>query len=119
MANIIGNNEEFNPSVMDFEDEVDCACLSDEDFQKALIDMNNAEVVNEEDDIIDDVEIVDTNIDYDGSIPSADIVDMDADDLIAAERDIAHDPFEDDEIIDAAIGDDEPDFEDDNDDDEI
>ena len=110
----ITDNEELNSSVMDFEDEVDCACLRDEDFQEALADVNTAVSTNEEEiEDDDDDEIVDTTLDYDGSIPSADVVDMDADDLLAAERDIAHDPFEDDEVIDAAIGDDEPDFEDD------
>lgn len=115
MAKII-DNEELNSSVMDFEDEVDCACLRDEDFQEALADVNTAVSTNEEEIEDDDDEIVDTALDYDGNIPSADVVDMDADDLLAAERDIAHDPFEDDEVIDVAIGDDEPDFEDDSDD---
>ena len=31
---------------------------------------------------------------------------MDADDVLAAERDIMHDPFEDDELFDAAVGND-------------
>ena len=80
-----------------FEDTVDTALAVDDNIDDIELDDNS--LSNEEDD-----EIVDTNINYvddeiDNSIEGAD-----ADDIIAAERDIAFDPFEDDEIIDIAIG---------------
>jgi len=80
-----------------FEDAIDTALAVDDNIDDIKLDDNS--LSNEEDD-----EIVDTNIDYiddeiDNSVEGAD-----ADDIIAAERDIAFDPFEDDEIIDIAIG---------------
>lgn len=80
-----------------FEDAIDTALAVDDNIDDIKLDDNS--LSNEEDD-----EIVDTNINYvddeiDNSIEGAD-----ADDIIAAERDIAFDPFEDDEIIDIAIG---------------
>ena len=80
-----------------FEDAIDTALAVDDNIDDINLDDNS--LSNEE-----DGEIVDTNINYvddeiDNSIEGAD-----ADDIIAAERDIAFDPFEDDEIIDIAIG---------------
>lgn len=80
-----------------FEDAIDTALAVDDNIDNIELDDNSSS--NEEDD-----EIVDTNMNYiddeiDNSIEGAD-----ADDIIAAERDIAFDPFEDDEIIDIAIG---------------
>ena len=96
---------EFDNTIDFFEDEVDCAIMSDPKFEEALADMATAPATAAEEVHDEDEDLVDTSMDYDGSIPKADIVDMDADDVLAAERDIAHDPFEDDELIDAAIGD--------------
>lgn len=114
MADIV-KNEELDSSVMGFEDEIDCACLSDEDFQEALADVNTAQSTVEEE--LDDDDEIDVNLDYTGNKPDADIVDQDADDLLATERDIAYNFFEDEDIIDAAVGDDEPDFDEDDDED--
>ena len=95
------NNEEFS-SIMDFDDEMDCACVSDEDFQKALEELENDKSTAEEEVDEGEDDVIDTQIEYYDSIPGADIVDMDADDMIAAARDIEFNPFEDDEIMDAA-----------------
>ena len=91
---------EFDNTIDFFEDEVDCAIMSDPKFEEALADMATAPATAAEEVRDEDEDLVDTSMDYDGSIPKADIVDMDADDVLAAERDIAHDPFEDDELID-------------------
>ena len=58
-----------------------------------------------DDDLVDDDEDipVDTNQDYSGDMIDLDIEGADADEIIAAERDIATDPFEDDELIDIAM----------------
>ena len=114
MSDIV-KNEELDSSVMSFDDEIDCACLSDEDFQEALASVNTAQPTVDEE--LDDEDEIDVNLDYTGSKPDADIVDQDADDLLAIERDLAYNPFEDEDIIDAAIGDDEPDFDEDDDED--
>ena len=113
MADIV-KNEELDSSVMGFDDEIDCACLSDEDFQEALADVNTAQSTADEE--LDDVDEIDLNMDYTGAKPDADIVDQDADDLLATERDIAYDVFEDEDIINAAVGDDEPEIDDDDED---
>lgn len=116
MASIL-KNEELDSSVMGFDDEIDCACLSDEDFQEALADVNTAQPTADEEVNEDSDELADLNMDYTGCKPDADIVDQDADDLLATERDVAYDVFEDEDIIDAAVGDDEPDFDEDDDED--
>lgn len=95
------NSEEFS-SIMDFDDEMDCACVSDEDFQKALEELENDKSTAEEEVDEGEDDVIDTQIEYYDSIPGTDIVDMDADDMIAAARDIEFNPFEDDEIMDAA-----------------
>lgn len=104
------DTENFDSTIDCFEDEIDYAIMCDPKFEEALADMASKQPTVEEeryDDDCDDEDYIDTDMDYYESTPSADIVDMDADDLLAAERDIAHDPFEDDEIIDIAIGDDD------------
>lgn len=83
----------------ELEDEVDCAILGDQKFDDALNDIKeiDPEKVYPEEDIID------TTIDYDDTIPEADLVGLDADEFISAERDIAFDPLGEDELIDIAI----------------
>lgn len=103
---MLNPNDNFDYVLESFEDEVDCAIMNDSDFREAIADMASKQSTAEEEVDHSEDEIVDTVIDYDESVPDADIVDMDADDLLAAERDIAHDPFEDDELIDIAIGED-------------
>lgn len=116
MASIL-KNEELDSSVMGFDDEIDCACLSDKDFQEALADVNTAQPTADEEVDEDSDELADLNMDYTGCKPDADIVDQDADDLLATERDVAYDVFEDEDLIDAAVGNDEPDFDEDDDED--
>lgn len=78
-----------------FEDAIDTALASDDSIDDIEV---------KEDEFEDD--IVDTNISYEDDDIDNSLEGIDADDIIAAERDIAFNPFEDDEIIDAAIGDD-------------
>lgn len=80
-----------------FEDAIDTALAVDDNIDDIKLDDNS--LSDEEDD-----EIVDTNIDYIDDEVDNSIEGVDVDDIIAAERDIAFDPFEDDEIIDIAIG---------------
>ena len=88
--------------LMDIDDEVDCAILDDEDFVKALESIEKGELVLEDED-----EPTDLDIDYTDALVEPDMVSTDADDLLAAERDIAFDPFEDDDIMDSIEGSDE------------
>ena len=97
--------DEFESSVASFDDEVDCAILSDPEFEESLADMAS-KMSTAQEELEDDDDLVDVNVDYTDSVPGADIVDMDADDIIAAERDIMHNPFEDEDLIDAAVGED-------------
>lgn len=87
--------------LMDIDDEVDCAIMDDEDFIKALQSIEKGELLEDED------EATDLDIDYTDSLVEPDMVSTDADDLLAAERDIAFDPFEDDDIMDSIEGSDE------------
>ena len=105
-------NEDVIDCINSIEDPEDCAILGDEDMENALIDSDTEELPDDDDDI-------DLNQDFTGDIADLDIEGIDADDIIAAERDIAHDPFEDDELIDAATngGDDDDIFLDDDDED--
>lgn len=104
---MLNNDTQFDYAIEGFDDEVDCAIMNDPKFTEAIADMASQQPTAEEELTTDDSEdMVDTTLDYEGSIPGTDITDMDADDLLAAERDIMHDPFEDDELFDAAIGDD-------------
>ena len=110
-------NEDVIDCINSIEDPEDCAILGDEDMENALIDSDIEELPDDDDyDDIDDDDI-DLNQDFTGDIADLDIEGVDADDIIAAERDIAHDPFEDDELIDAATngGDDDSIFLDDDD----
>ena len=104
-------NEDVIDCINSIEDPEDCAILGDEDMENALIDSDTEELPDDDDDI-------DLNQDFTGDIADLDIEGIDADDIIAAERDIAHDPFEDDELIDAATngGDDDDIFLDDDED---
>ena len=104
---MFNNETPFNCAIEGIDDEIDCAIMSDPKFIEAIADMAAQHPTVEEEITTDESEhLVDTTIDYYGSIPGTDITDMDADDVLAAERDIMHDPFEDDELIDAAIGND-------------
>ena len=96
--------EEFESAIDSFADEVDCAILCDPKFEDSLAEMEASLPTAQEE--LDDDDMVDVNVDYTGSVPGADIVDMDADDIIATERDIMHNPFEDEDIVDAAVGED-------------
>lgn len=111
-------NEDVIDCINSIEDPEDCAILGDEDMENALIDSDTEELPDDNDyeDTDDDIDL---NQDFAGDIADLDIEGIDADDIIAAERDIAHDPFEDDELIDAATngGDDDDIFLDDNDED--
>lgn len=103
-------NEDVIDCINSIEDPEDCAILGDEDMENALIDSDTEELPDDD---------IDLNQDFTGDIADLDIEGIDADDIIAAERDIAHDPFEDDELIDAATngGDDDDIFLDDDDED--
>ena len=104
---MLNNETPFNYAVEGIDDEIDCAIMSDPKFTEAIADMAAQQPTVEEEITTDESEdLVDTTIDYDGSIPGTDITDMDADDVLAAERDIMHDPFEDDELFDAAVSND-------------
>lgn len=112
-------NEDVIDCINSIEDPEDCAILGDEDMENALINSDTEELPDDDDyDDIDD-DGIDLDQDFTGDIADLDIEGVDADDIIAAERDIAHDPFEDDELIDAATngGDDDSIFLDDDDED--
>lgn len=109
-------NEDVIDCINSIEDPEDCAILGDEDMENALIDSDTEDLPDDED--YEDDDDIDLNQDFTGDIADLDIEGVDADDIIAAERDIAHDPFEDDELIDAATngGDDDDIFLDDDED---
>lgn len=109
-------NEDVIDCINSIEDPEDCAILGDEDMENALIDSDTEDFPDDED--YEDDDDIDLNQDFTGDIADLDIEGIDADDIIAAERDIAHDPFEDDELIDAATngGDDDDIFLDDDED---
>jgi hypothetical protein len=87
-------------SVCCFDDEVDAALAPDFRVSKMVNELSEVEIDDEDDnEYIDDVDI--TNDD----IEDPDVEDVDAEDLKDAEKDIMANPFEDDEVIDAAIGD--------------
>lgn len=95
-----------------FDDEIDCAIMDDEDMISALAGIDSTAPDEDEND-----EVVDVNVDYYNDLHTPDIVDQDADDYIAAERDIMFDPFEDDDIMDAVDNDNEEFFDDEDDED--
>lgn len=111
-------NEDVIDCINSIEDPEDCAILGDEDMENALIDSDTEELPDDDDYEDTDNDDIDLNQDFTGDIADLDIEGIDADDIIAAERDIAHDPFEDDELIDAATngGDDDSIFLDDDED---
>lgn len=76
-----------------FDDEIDCAIIRDDNMESSLKELHNDD---------SDFDLLDPNINYTNDIHSADIVDMDADDYIAADRDINANPFEDDDLLEAA-----------------
>ena len=88
----------------DFDPELDCVIMSDEDIEKA-----KEAIANEEDDLID------ISIDYSNDIHNPSFIDKDADMLIGAERDVIFEPFDDEEVMDLIGIDDEiDDLEDEN-----
>lgn len=87
-----------------FEDELDCAILNDTRFMEALANIDTAQSTAEEE-TNDDDEQIDIHADYTNDLHEPDFISVDADEMIAAEREIELDPFEDEEIIDAALGD--------------
>lgn len=91
-----------------FEDEVDCAIVNDKKFQGAMDYIANDNSPFDDDSNINDDDIsdmdIDLSLDYTTN-PGVQMEDIEADDIISAARDIAYNPFEDDEYIDAAIGD--------------
>ena len=111
-------NEDVIDCINSIEDPEDCAILGDEDMENALIDFDTEELPDDDECENTDDDDIDPNQDFTEDIADLDIEGIDADDIIAAERDIAHDPFEDDELIDAATngGDDDDIFLDDDED---
>lgn len=111
-------NEDVIDCINSIEDPEDCAILGDEDMENALIDSDTEELPDDDECENTDDDDIDPNQDFTEDIADLDIEGIDADDIIAAERDIAHDPFEDDELIDAATngGDDDDIFLDDDED---
>lgn len=109
-------NEDVIDCINSIEDPEDCVILGDEDMENALIDSDTEDLPDDED--YEDDDDIDLNQDFTGDIADLDIEGIDADDIIAAERDIAHDPFEEDELIDTATngGDDDDIFLDDDED---
>ena len=106
MYRTIPNSDEFNTMNL-IDDEIDIALLNDDDFNSAL------NSIKEDDtsafDLVDDLDEeddVDTNIEYTDAGLDYSLEDIDANEIIAAERDIAINPFEDEELVDAATSND-------------
>ena len=102
------NEEHFDNTIDAFEDVIDCSIIGDDDMQAALDQLEqdpNSTVVDEDLDM-DRSDIFDHTVDFSDDIVSANFIDMDTDDMIASERDIIYDPFEDDDIIDSIAGND-------------
>lgn len=86
----------------ELEDEVDCAILGDHDFEDAMCHLDDPDYARRHPTIKEEeIEVVDTSIDYDDNVPECDMVGMDADDIISAERDMVFDPCDDE--VDIAI----------------
>jgi hypothetical protein len=103
--------DDFSSIFDGIEDEIDCAFLNDDGFNNSLEVLNNPESVDKYDVTDADMkkvdEVIDVNFDH-SEIPFDNTMeDVDATDLLAAERDLIANPFEDDEIIEASIGDDD------------
>ena len=103
-------NENFDSIFNGIEDELDCAFLNDDAFNNSLDVLNNPESLDDHDvsevDMEEVEEPIDVNLDHSEVSIDNTIEDVDATDLLGAERDLWANPFEDDEIIDASIGDD-------------
>ena len=102
------NEEHFDNTIDAFEDVIDCSIIGDDDMQAALDQLEhdpNSTVVDEDLDM-DRSDIFDYTVDFSDDIVSANFIDMDTDDMIASERDMIYDPFEDDDIIDSIAGND-------------
>lgn len=94
---------------LDFFDGIeDCAILNDDQTDEAIADVATAQSTAEEE-LYDD-EDVDVGVDYSDDIPDNDMVGLDVDDIIAAEREVQLFPLEDDELIDTAIDGDDEDY---------
>lgn len=110
MVNSVTLNETFDSIFNGIEDELDCAFLNDDAFNNSIDVLNNPESIDDHDVTEEDMakvdEPVDVNLDYSNTMDNS-MEDVDATDLIAAERDLMANPFEDDEILDACIGDDD------------
>jgi hypothetical protein len=88
--------------IMPFEDEIDAAIASD--ARVAAMEENLDDVEIDE----PDYEFTDDAIDAD-DLEDTDLEDYDAEEIAAAEKELISNPFEDDEVIDAAIGNDDGD----------
>jgi len=102
MNDIFKDSEGFD-SMDPIEDELDCVIMSDRDIESSLRDLDiiNSPVEETEEDVLD------SNIDYNDASHDPDMVDMDADLMIAADRAIMMDPFEDEELDDILAEDEE------------
>lgn len=93
------------------EDEVDCAIMNDEEFNNSLAELEKAEseeAFDVADSAIDSMgQPIDSSLDYSDVPLDHSPEDVIANDLIAADRDMALEPLEDDEILDAVMGDDD------------
>lgn len=90
-----------------FEDEVDIALAINESDDEEFDEFDDEESIDNEIELDDEniEDEIDTELDYSDEVPEVNDVDMRASDMIAAERDLLADPFEDDDVIDVAIGD--------------
>lgn len=95
------NAANFDIMPFPYEDEIDAALATDRRID--VYDDNIDEVEIDE----PDYEFDDTVIDSDDGIEDPTIEDYDAEEFAAAEKELISNPFEDDDTIDAAIGNDE------------
>lgn len=104
-------NENFDSIFNGIDDELDCVFLSDDTFNNSLDVLNNPESIDDNDvseaDMKEVDEPIDVNLDHSEVSIDNTMEDVDATDLLGAERDLWANPFEDDEVIDASIGDDD------------
>ena len=100
-------DEAFDSIVNGIEDEVDCAILNDEMFNNSLKVLGNPESMDDLD--VPDAIInkegqpIDSSLDYSEVPLDHSIEDVDANDLIAADRDLSMNPVDDDDIDDDEI----------------
>ena len=95
------NAANFDIMPFPYEDEIDAALATDKRID--VYDDNIDEVEIDE----PDYEFDDTVIDSDDGIEDSTVEDYDAEEFAAAEKELISNPFEDDDTIDAAIGNDE------------